>query len=136
MTEKWQIVPYLRVADGEGAIAFYAAVFGAVELFRYPMPGGKIGFAELDVHGAILQLADADYSENTPPAGPAAITLHVRVARVDSVFAEAIAAGATPEAFPSDGPNSGRRAMFVDPYGHRWLIAEHITTAEAATPAG
>jgi PhnB protein len=136
VSDRWQIVPYLRVSDGEAAIEFYAAVFGAVELFRYPMPGGKIGFAELGLHGTVLQLADADYAENTPVPGPAAITLHVRVEGVDSVFAEAIAAGATPEAFPSDGPNSGRRAMFVDPFGHRWLIAEHVTTTEAPATIG
>src|SRR5215203_6854370 len=36
-----RIAPHLLVSDGERALQFYAAAFGATVLFRSPMPGGN-----------------------------------------------------------------------------------------------
>jgi PhnB protein len=130
MPGKAVLVPYLRVNDAEAAIAFYMAAFGATETMRYPMPDGKVGFAELDLDGATLQLADADYERNMPLGGPEPISLHFRSSDVDAVYAAAIAGGATSLVAPTDDPNSGRRAQFRDPFGHRWIVAERVVVAD------
>jgi PhnB protein len=129
--DRWQIIPYLRVSDGEAAIRFYRDVFGAIERFRVPMPDGTIGFAELDIHGTLLQLADADYATNKPLGGPVAISMHTRVTDVDAIFQAALAAGATAIAAPADDPHAGRRAMFTDPFAHHWTIAERVSMSTA-----
>ena len=50
--------PYLTCKDAAQAIEFYKAAFGATELCRMPMPGGKIGHAELKIADAIIMLSD------------------------------------------------------------------------------
>ncbi len=120
------IIPYLRVPNGEAAIRFYGEVLGGIERFRVAMPNGTIGFAELDIHGALLQLADADYAENTPLGGSVAISLHHRVEDVDATFQAAITAGAAAVAIPANDPHAGRRATFIDPFWHQWTIATRV----------
>src|SRR5580658_8144843 len=52
------ITPYLIVADGAGAVAFYRQVFGATVRLRLDRPDGKIGHAELDIGDSVVMLAD------------------------------------------------------------------------------
>ncbi len=54
----WTLAPYLRTKNAAEAIAWYVRALGATEQSRYEMPDGKIGHAELDVHGNKLCLAD------------------------------------------------------------------------------
>jgi len=57
------LCPALTVNDAAGAIDFYKAAFGAVELYRLNDPdSGKIGHAELTINGSMLMLAD-EYPE-------------------------------------------------------------------------
>jgi PhnB protein len=65
-----RIVPYLLVDGAATAIEFYAAAFGAQELYRLPMPDGKIGHAEIVVNGAPVFLADAPDDMPGPGANP------------------------------------------------------------------
>ena len=53
--------PYLRVADGAAALAFYTHVFEATERFRLIDPSdGRVGHAELELGpGLILMVSDA-----------------------------------------------------------------------------
>lgn len=44
--------------DAAQAIEFYKKEFGAAELHRIPMPGGKVGHAEIKIAGAIILLSD------------------------------------------------------------------------------
>ena len=52
------VTPYLIVRGGAAAIEFYQKAFGAVELFRFPSPDGKIGHAEIKVGDSPIMLAD------------------------------------------------------------------------------
>ena len=106
-------IPYLRVPNGEAAIRFYDDAVGGIERFRVPMPDGWIGFAELEIRGASLQLADADYAKHTPLGGRVPIWLHHRVEDGDATFEAAITAGATAVAMPADDAHAGRRATFI-----------------------
>ena len=52
------VTPFLSVNGASDAIAFYKKAFGATELYRLEMPGGKIGHAELQLGDSRIMLAD------------------------------------------------------------------------------
>jgi PhnB protein len=52
------LTPYIALRDATKAIEFYKAALGATELYRLPMPGGKIGHAELQIGNSRLMLSD------------------------------------------------------------------------------
>jgi PhnB protein len=116
------ITPYLVVESAAGLIEFLTIAFGAVERMRMDMPGGGIGHSEVEIDGAVLMLSDA-----APPDFPAASTkLHLYVEDVDSAYAQAVSAGATPVAEPADQFYGDRAARVVDPFGNHWTIASHV----------
>ena len=49
-----RLVPYLAYADAPGAIDFLTRAFGFEEKFRFPMPDGRLGHAELTLGGEAL----------------------------------------------------------------------------------
>lgn len=127
-----KITPYLCVANGKEAIAFYKKAFGAKEVLRFDDPDGKrIGHCELEIAGAMFMLAD-EYPDMIdkrvkPPTklGGTSISLHIELntpAEVDRIVENAVAAGAVIEAAPEDRATELRRAALFDPFGHRWLI--------------
>lgn len=62
----------------------------------------------------------------TPPAGWNGVTLICNVdskEQVDTRYAAAVAAGATPVAEPTDRSWGGRSAYIADPEGNRWEVA-------------
>ena len=91
------ITPYLMTKGAADAIEFYKRAFGAAELFKMDMPGGKIGHAEIRIGDSRIMLADDCGGESpfrSPQSGGSPIGLHVYVENVDAVFAQAIDAGA------------------------------------------
>ena len=118
------LVPYLTVHDAAAAIEFYASAFGTRETGERDEGGGKIGFVALSVGDDVLYLSDefhefGAYAPTTLGHSTSAIVLEV--ADVDSVYAAAVAAGATPDREPSDQGDE-RRGWLVDPFGHRWAL--------------
>lgn len=124
------ITPYIAVSDAARAIAWYAEVLGARETVRYTDDSdGRIGHAELDIGGAMLMLSDEypDFEALAPTTiGGTPAALHVVVPDVDAVWDRAIAAGAEGRRPPEDQPYGERMSTFVDPFGHRWLVATRI----------
>jgi PhnB protein len=123
------LTPYLIVADGDAAIAFYRKAFGATERLRLTAPDGRIGHAELTIGDSVIMLADEHPQHNAHgPAhfGGSPVTLHLYVADVDAVVAAAIAAGATPARPVQDMFYGDRTGGVTDPFGHLWHIATHI----------
>ena len=89
------------------------------------------------VNGGILMLNEEfpEYtggkSNTTEALGGTPVTLHLQVTDADSVFNQAVAAGATVK-FPLMDQFWGDRAgTFTDPYGYVWTIA---TRKEELTP--
>lgn len=121
------LTPYLAVADGRRAIDWYADVFGARPRGEpIVMPDGRVGHAELDFGGALVMLADEfpDIGHTAPrPGAGASVTLHLETAGIDALVARAVDEGATLDRPPSDH-EYGRNATIIDPFGHRWLLAE------------
>lgn len=123
------LTPYLVVQGAARAIDFYKEVFGAREVMRMDGPNGKVGHAELEVGGSRFMISD-EYPEmgflgpqegTRPPVG-----VLVYVEDVDTVFAKAVAAGATAFKPLQDQFYGDRSGTITDPFGHVWTIATHI----------
>ena len=122
------VTPYLIVRGGAAAIEFYNKAFGAVELFRFPTPDGKIGHAEIKIGDSPIMLADEypPMGYNSPQTvGGSPVSLMIYVEDVDTVFNRAVEVGATVKEAVADKFYGDRNGTVVDPFGHIWHIATH-----------
>ncbi|WP_437193471.1 VOC family protein [Planctomicrobium sp. SH527] len=123
------VTPYLLCRDADEAIAFYKKAFGAVEVMRLPGPNGRVGHACLRIGNAAVMLAEPcmEDAQNIPEVstgtGCSAVTIHLYVDDADSVFQQAINAGASVIMEPQDMFWGDRYARVTDPSGHQWSIA-------------
>lgn len=123
------ITPHLICAGAAEAIAFYRQAFGAVETKRVPDPSGKLMHAEIRIGDSALMLVDEfpDFGLLAPPRlHGSPVTIHLYVADVDAVVAQAVAAGASLLMPAQDMFWGDRYAQLSDPFGHRWSIATHV----------
>ncbi|MCT4353973.1 VOC family protein [Streptomyces sp. Je 1-79] len=94
-----------------------------------PVPGGKIGHAELALGNSMIMIADEHPGigfRSPKSVGGTPITLHLYVEDVDAVFAAALSRGAK-ELSPVKNEFYGDRSgQFEDPFGHRWNVATHV----------
>ena len=123
------VIPYLIVADGAAAIAFYQGTFGASVRLRLDRPDGKIGHAELEIGDSLIMLADEypPMDARAPAAyGGTPVSLHLYVADADAVAARAVAAGATLKRPVENQFYGDRLGTIADPFGHVWHISTHI----------
>ena len=131
----------LIVRDVDAAADFYRDVLGAEEIRRHgsPLPADPPG---LPSHAAELRLGDthlvvarenprwreaprADWPRSPASAGASSVALTLYVEDVDATFAQALAAGASPQARdgqPEDAYWGDRVVQFHDPFGHVWRI--------------
>lgn len=122
------VTPYLIVRGGSAAIEYYTRAFGAVELFRFPAPDGKVGHAEIKIGDSILMLADEhpQMGYNGPQTiGGSPVSLMIYVEDVDTVFDRAVEAGATVKEKLQDKFYGDRTGTVIDPFGHIWHLATH-----------
>jgi PhnB protein len=124
----------LAVSDGNAAIEFYKAAFGATVLWH--LDGGGHVVAGLSVDGARFFLAHESPPHGT--RGPASVgftTVRIELFVDDPVrvYAQAMAAGATEQSpvkehtHETKGPHPIKRMLqgaVVDPFGHMWLIGK------------
>jgi uncharacterized glyoxalase superfamily protein PhnB len=121
------VTPYLVCRNAADAIAFYAKAFGAKERGRMHDPDGRIAHAEMQIGTSIVMMSDEVMGNTSPETiGGAGVQLFLYVPNVDKSFAQAVAAGATPEMPPMDMFWGDRFAKLGDPFGHKWSIATHI----------
>jgi len=122
------VTPYLIIEGAAAAIEFYKKAFGAKELFRFPAPEGKIGHAEIKIGDSPIMLADAypDMGYNGPKSlGGSPVSLMIYVENVDTVFNQAVEAGATVKEAVSDKFYGDRIGSLIDPFGHVWHVSTH-----------
>jgi PhnB protein len=129
-----QISPMLAVSDGNAAIEFYKAAFGAEVLWH--LDGGGHVVAELSIDGAKFFPAHESPPHGT--RGPASVgftTVRIELFVDDpvAVHRRALAAGAVEHspvnehAYQMSGPKPIKRMLqgaVVDPSGHMWLIGK------------
>jgi PhnB protein len=122
------VTPYLIVADGDAAIAFYRNAFGARLRMRLDGPGGKVGHAELEIGDSLIMLADEHPAMGAlaPSVGGTPVAIHLYLNDVDAVAAKAVAAGATLKRPVENQFYGDRLGSIVDPFGHLWHISTHI----------
>ncbi len=120
--------PYLIVHDGARAIEFYKKAFGATELMRMAGPSGKIGHAEIKIGDSPIMLADevTEMGYRSPQSlGGSPVSILLYVEDVDTVFSQAVAAGAKVQRPVRDQFYGDRLGGVTDPFGHVWYIATH-----------
>ncbi|HEX8616074.1 MAG TPA: VOC family protein [Thermoanaerobaculia bacterium] len=130
------VTPYLSVHDGNAAIEFYKAAFGAQEIMRMPgQNGAGIGHADLLLFGRMhIMLADEHptlgfLSPRTLGGSP--VVLQVYVEDVDAAVDKAVAAGAKIVREVADQFYGDRSGSIEDPFGHGWVISTHKETLSA-----
>jgi PhnB protein len=124
-----EVMPYLIVDGANDAIEFYKSVFGASERMRMPMPGGRIGHAELTIGDSLIMLADENPemgARGPRSIGGSPVRIFVYVNDVDAVFDRAMTAGAKGTQELEDRFYGDRAGQFEDPFGHFWDVATHI----------
>src|SRR5438445_11830452 len=120
--------PYLIIKGAADAIEFYKKAFGATEIMRFPAPGGKIGHAEIKIGDSPIMLAD-EFSEmgykSPQTLGGSPVSIMIYVEDVDTVFKQAIAAGAKEQRPVKDQFYGDRLGTLEDPFGHVWHVSTH-----------
>lgn len=124
-----EVFCYLRARNGDEAIAFYQAAFGAVETFRLVEPGGRLGHAELAFGETVIMLSEEfpEYGILAPdPAAPGTFAIHLHVDDADAMIARAVELGATAVRPPADSFHGERSGTIRDPFGYDWIIGHSI----------
>lgn len=122
------ITPYLIINGAAKALDFYSRAFGALELFRMPMPEGRIAHAEMKIGNSIFMLADEfpEMDARSPQAyGGTAVGICLYVPDVDAMVKQAETAGAKVVRPIQDQFYGDRSGTVVDPFGHKWTISTH-----------
>ena len=119
----------LSVRNGRAAVDFYKAAFGAVEIYQF---GGTDEFeevvAQLAVGNSLFWVEDesplhGNFSPET--VGGATARMLLIVEDPESVFARAVAEGATPIS-PVGEEHDWSLGRIDDPFGHRWEIGRPV----------
>jgi PhnB protein len=121
--------PYLIVQGAARAIDFYKSAFGATELMRMPGPGGCIMHAEIKIGDSPIMLADENpaHGAKSPHSfGGSPVGMMIYVTDVDTVFNQAVAAGAKVERPVQNQFYGDRSGTVRDPFGHQWTVGTHI----------
>lgn len=123
------LTAYLAVDDAAAAIDFYGRAFGAKERVRMAGPGDSVMHAELEIGDSLLMLSDPFPQASTKPPkelGGTSASIFMYVEDIDSMYKQAIDAGASSLMEPDDMFWGDRFGSVQDPFGHSWTIATHV----------
>ena len=127
--------PYLICKGAADAIEFYKKAFGAKEIMRMPMPGGKLGHAEIKIGDSHIMLADENPESGIHAPqhyGGTPVSILLYVDKVDAVFNQAVSAGAKAIRAPQDMFYGDRTSWITDPFGHSLYIHTHVKDVSSA----
>lgn len=134
------ITPYLCAKDAARAIDFYKTAFGALETLRLPDDDGRVSHAELLIGDAKVFISD-EYPEigvlSPGTIGGSPVMIVLEVSDVDSLFNQAVAAGAKVDRPVMDRFDGAlRNGKLLDPFGHRWMLTSRFKDSEPTPSAG
>lgn len=122
-------IPYLNVPDGDIALDFYKAAFGARVERRLGRPDGRLAHSEVRLGEALVMVR-----EEIPPlgfrspeaSGGSAIQILVYVEDAGATAERAEAAGANVVRPLEEQFHGDVMATLEDPFGHVWFFATHV----------
>lgn len=123
------LTSHLVTRDPARAAAWYASVLGATEASRITLPGGQVLTIELRFGDSVLAIAEEfpDMGIVSPlTLGGTYGALHLAVSDADAVWQQALDAGATVFEPLHDAFWGERTGQFLDPFGHRWAVDQHL----------
>jgi len=123
------ITPYISMSNAEKAIDFYKSALGAKEIYRLPMPNGKIGHAELQIGDSRLMLSDESPewgNKSAKSVGDTPVGLCIYTENVDSLAERFVKAGGKVVRPLENQFYGDRSGQFQDPEGYKWTLAQHI----------
>jgi PhnB protein len=124
------ITPGLIVNDAHKALEFYKQAFGAEVLEVKTSPdGSKVLHSEMRIGNSKVFVNDEfpEMGARAPEAGgPQPVSLNLYVEDADTLFTQAVAAGATVIMPLADQFWGDRWGMVTDPFGHVWSVASHV----------
>ena len=123
------LTPYLALSDAAKAIEFYKAALGATELYRLPMPGGKIAHAELQIGNSRLMVSDEMPEWGNKSAkgyGGTPVGLCIYTENVDALTERFVKAGGKILRPLENQFYGDRTAQLEDPEGYKWTLAQHV----------
>ncbi|MGQ4486979.1 VOC family protein [Streptomyces sp. SAS_281] len=120
---------HLTVRGADEASAWYRQAFGAEELTRLEVPGGRLIHVQVRVGPVTLMLADEfpemdSYGPQHFGGTYGALCLHVD--DVDDAWQRAVGAGATVIRPLGDAFWGEREGQLLDPFGHRWALTQRL----------
>ena len=115
------VQPYMHLRDAHNMIPFIEAALGAHATGVHTSPDGRVLHATIEIAGATLEIDEAQ-GETQPTQS----YLHVYVPDTDSLYAQAVAAGATGVQAPYTAPYGDRAATISDPFGNTWFLATNL----------
>jgi PhnB protein len=113
--------PYLHPRRAEPLISFLKRAFGAEEVAKHASPDGVVHHAEIRVGDSVIEMGEAHGKYETMAA-----MFYLYVPKVDDVYRQALAAGATSFQEPADQFYGDRTAAVADSFGNKWYIATHF----------
>jgi PhnB protein len=120
---------HLVTRNPDAAAAWYVSVLGAVEDGRITLPGGQVLTIELRFGDSTLAIADEfpDMGIVSPlTLGGTYGALHLAVDDAGAVWQRALDAGAREFEPLHDAFWGDRTGQFIDPFGHRWAVDQHL----------
>ena len=114
------VTAVLNIDGADSAIDFFKQAFGAKERGgRMAGPDGKIMHAEIVIGDSVVMVSDVVNQTATKSS------LHIYVPDCDSLYSQALAAGATAKMPLQDMFWGDRFGSVSDPFGNTWSVATH-----------
>lgn len=134
------LFPYLVVKDAQKAIAFYEKAFGfTVSGEPAKDEQGNIQHAEMKFGKDVTIMFAPEGAWGSERKSPAtlgvmpSLSLYIYCEDVDRLYQKATANGAKSTMEPQDGFWGDRFCNLIDPDGHEWMFATHITGYQEET---
>jgi PhnB protein len=124
-----EIAVHTVVPDADVAAAWYARAFGARELSRIPLPGGRVMSVLLAFGDSQMHVGSEFHQAGilSPLSiGGTPVVLQLTTDDADALWHQACDAGATVVHQLADQFWGERHGQLTDPFGHRWNIAQQL----------
>ena len=122
------ISPYLAVGDARAMLEFVQSAFGAQPKEVLKTPEGTIMHCEAAIGDSIIMIGQAPSGANTMTN-----MIHMYTENCDTLYRQALDAGATVVREPEDQFYGDRNCAVADQFGNQWWIAtriENLTSEE------